>query len=162
MSLSFIVVLTTLLKGKTVLSSRTQKQSTGRVSVSPEGNRDKVQNQRPCPQISTRSGRYTRKTSVGKLEKHACRRSRDRCLPVKDLVPDKVGWFLPPHLSPQMPQPQASPLVSPGPESRYEYIYIHLCYFKITQKSSRKTYISALLTMPKPLTVWITINCGKF
>ena len=28
------------------------------------------------------------------------------------------------------------------------------------QKSSRKT--SALLTMPKPLTVWITINCGKF
>ena len=25
-----------------------------------------------------------------------------------------------------------------------------------------KTSISALLTMPKPLTVWITINCGKF
>ena len=30
------------------------------------------------------------------------------------------------------------------------------------QESSRKTPISALLTMPKPLTVWITINCGKF
>ena len=30
------------------------------------------------------------------------------------------------------------------------------------QESSRKTLISALLTMPKPLTVWITINCGKF
>ena len=29
------------------------------------------------------------------------------------------------------------------------------------QDSSRKTSISALLTMPKPLTVWITINCGK-
>ena len=29
------------------------------------------------------------------------------------------------------------------------------------QESSRKT-ISALLTMPKPSTVWITINCGKF
>ena len=26
------------------------------------------------------------------------------------------------------------------------------------QESSRKTSISALLTMPKPLTVWITIN----
>ena len=26
----------------------------------------------------------------------------------------------------------------------------------------QKTYISALLTTPKPLTVWITINCGKF
>ena len=31
-----------------------------------------------------------------------------------------------------------------------------------TQESSRKTSISALLTMPKPLTVWITTNCGKF
>ena len=30
------------------------------------------------------------------------------------------------------------------------------------RESSRKTSISALLTMPKPLTVWITINCGKF
>ena len=29
------------------------------------------------------------------------------------------------------------------------------------QERSRKTSISALLTMPKPLTVWITINCGK-
>ena len=26
----------------------------------------------------------------------------------------------------------------------------------------KKASISALLTMPKPLTVWITINCGKF
>ena len=26
----------------------------------------------------------------------------------------------------------------------------------------QKTSISALLTMPKHLTVWITINCGKF
>ena len=30
------------------------------------------------------------------------------------------------------------------------------------QESSKKIYISALLTMPRPLTVWITINCGKF
>ena len=29
-------------------------------------------------------------------------------------------------------------------------------------KTSRKTSISALLTSPKPLTVWITTNCGKF
>ena len=29
------------------------------------------------------------------------------------------------------------------------------------QENSRKTSISALLTMPKPLTVWITINCEK-
>jgi len=30
------------------------------------------------------------------------------------------------------------------------------------EESSRKTSISASLTIPKPLTVWITINCGKF
>ena len=30
------------------------------------------------------------------------------------------------------------------------------------QDSSRKTPISALLTMPKPLTLWVTINCWKF
>ena len=30
------------------------------------------------------------------------------------------------------------------------------------QENSRKTSTFALLTMPKPLTVWITTNCGKF
>ena len=30
------------------------------------------------------------------------------------------------------------------------------------QESSRKISTSALLTKPKPLTVWITTNCGKF
>ena len=30
------------------------------------------------------------------------------------------------------------------------------------KESYRKTSISVFLTMPKPLTVWITINCGKF
>ena len=30
------------------------------------------------------------------------------------------------------------------------------------QESSRKTSTSALLTMPKPLTVWFTTNCGEF
>ena len=30
------------------------------------------------------------------------------------------------------------------------------------QESSRKASTSALLTMPKPLTVWIITNCGQF
>ena len=30
------------------------------------------------------------------------------------------------------------------------------------QENSRKTSTSVLLTVPKPLTVWITTNCGKF
>ena len=32
----------------------------------------------------------------------------------------------------------------------------------IEKASSRKPSISALLTIPKPLAVWIPINCGKF
>ena len=38
----------------------------------------------------------------------------------------------------------------------------NICGSSKKEESSRKTSISALLTMPKPLTVWITINCGKF
>ena len=30
------------------------------------------------------------------------------------------------------------------------------------QERPRETSISALLTLPKPLTVWVTVNCGKF
>ena len=38
----------------------------------------------------------------------------------------------------------------------------NICWIMEKQESSIKTSISALLTMPKPLTVWITINRGKF
>ena len=38
----------------------------------------------------------------------------------------------------------------------------NICWIIEKHKSSRKTSTSALLTMPKPLTVWITTNCGKF
>ena len=38
----------------------------------------------------------------------------------------------------------------------------NICWVMEKQESSRKTSISALLTMPKPLTLWITTNCGKF
>ena len=38
--------------------------------------------------------------------------------------------------------------------------WIIFCWKK--QESSRKTSTSALLTTPKPLTVWIITNCGKF
>ena len=38
----------------------------------------------------------------------------------------------------------------------------NICWIIEKHESSRKTSVSALLTMPKPLTVWITINCGKF
>ena len=38
----------------------------------------------------------------------------------------------------------------------------NICWIIKKQESSRKTSISALLTMPKPLTVWITTNYGKF
>ena len=38
----------------------------------------------------------------------------------------------------------------------------NICWIWKKQESSRKKSISTLLTMSKPLTVWITINCRKF
>ena len=35
-------------------------------------------------------------------------------------------------------------------------------YWIIKKTREFQKNISALLTLPKPLTVWITINCGKF
>ena len=36
------------------------------------------------------------------------------------------------------------------------------CWIIEKEREFQKTSISALLTMSKPLTVWITTNCGKF
>ena len=47
-----------------------------------------------------------------------------------------------------------------GRGTRDQIAYIRWIMEK--QESFRKTSISALVTMSKPLTVWITINCGKF
>ena len=47
-----------------------------------------------------------------------------------------------------------------GRETRDQIANIHWIIEKA--REFQKTCISALLTMPKPLTVWITINCGKF
>ena len=38
----------------------------------------------------------------------------------------------------------------------------HLLDYRKSKRVSEKTSTSALLTMPKPLTLWITTNCGKF
>ena len=38
----------------------------------------------------------------------------------------------------------------------------NICWIMEKAREFQKTSVSALLTMPKPLTVWITINCGKF
>ena len=40
----------------------------------------------------------------------------------------------------------------------------NICWIieKAREFQKKKTSTSVLLTMPKPLTVWITINCGKF
>ena len=38
----------------------------------------------------------------------------------------------------------------------------NICWIMEKARECQKNIYSALLTMPKPLTVWITINCGKF
>ena len=58
----------------------------------------------------------------------------------------------------ELPDVQAS--FRQGRGTREQIANIHWIIKK--QESSRKTSISPLLTLPKPLTVWITINYGKF
>ena len=38
----------------------------------------------------------------------------------------------------------------------------NICWIIKKARGFQKTTISALVTMPKPLTVWITTNCGQF
>ena len=49
-----------------------------------------------------------------------------------------------------------------GRGTRGQIANIHNDESSKKQESFRKTSTSAFLTMPKPLTVWITTNCGKF
>ena len=52
-----------------------------------------------------------------------------------------------------------------GQEKRYTHLNAEFKFALAHQKSKRipeKTSTSVLLTTPKPLTVWITTNCGKF
>ena len=61
------------------------------------------------------------------------------------------------YMNRELPDVQAG--FTKGRETRDQIA--NICWI-IEKESSRKTSISALLTMPKPLTVWITVNCGKF
>ena len=38
----------------------------------------------------------------------------------------------------------------------------NICWIMEKAREFQKDIYSALLTLPKPLTVWITTNCGKF
>ena len=49
-----------------------------------------------------------------------------------------------------------------GRGTRDQTANLHWIIEKAREFQKKKTSIYALLTMPKPLTVWITINCGKF
>ena len=56
--------------------------------------------------------------------------------------------------------PDVQPCFRKGRRTRDQIA--NICWIIEKQESSRRTSISALLTMPKPLTVWITRNCRKF
>ena len=49
-----------------------------------------------------------------------------------------------------------------GRGTRYQITNIHSVIEKAREFQKKKKSTSALLSMPKPLTVWITKNCGKF
>ena len=63
------------------------------------------------------------------------------------------------YVNRELPDVQAS--FRKGRGTRDQITNIH-SIIENAREFQKKTSISALLTMPKPLTVWITINCGKF
>ena len=63
------------------------------------------------------------------------------------------------YMNRELPNVQAD--FRKGRGTRDQIANIHWIMEK-ARESPRKTCISALLTMPKPLTVWITTNCRKF
>ena len=62
------------------------------------------------------------------------------------------------YMNCELPDVQAGFRKGRGPRDQIA----NICWIIEKHESSKKISISALLTMPKPLTVWITINCGKF
>ena len=61
------------------------------------------------------------------------------------------------YVNPELPDVQAG--FRKGRGSRDQIA--NILWIMEKAREFQKTSISALLTMPKPLTVWITINCGK-
>ena len=62
------------------------------------------------------------------------------------------------HVNRELPDVQAG--FRKGRGTRYHNANIRWMTAKAREFQKKSTF--ALLTMPKPLTVWITINCGKF
>ena len=62
------------------------------------------------------------------------------------------------YLNHELPDVQAGFRKSRGTRDQIA----NICWIIEKARESRKTYISAILTMWKPSTVWIIINCGKF
>ena len=63
------------------------------------------------------------------------------------------------YVNRELPDVQAGFRKGRGPRDQISDIH---WIIEKAREFQKKTSTSALLTMPKPLTVWITINCGKF
>ena len=64
------------------------------------------------------------------------------------------------YVNHELPDVQAG--LRKGRGTRYQIANICWIVEKAREFQKKKKSTSALLTMPKPLTVWIKANCGKF
>ena len=62
------------------------------------------------------------------------------------------------HVNSELPDVQAGFKKGRGTRDQIA----NICWIIKKAREFQKTSISALLTVPKPLTMWITTNCGKF
>ena len=125
-----------------------------------------------CPRIR---GQKSRLLAAGSMDSscaqmpHFCASSEDKIFGVTSSWGQaEARLSLESHLCLDLPHSpaahtpsQVSPEGSPFTNCLQTDPYLKF-YFEAKNKSSRKPSTSALLTTPKPLTVWITTNCGKF
>ena len=74
-------------------------------------------------------------------------------------MPKIIQARLQQYMNPELPDAQAE--VRKGRGARDQIANIRWIIEKAREFQKKKS-TSALLTMPKPLNVWITTNCGKF
>ena len=122
-----------------------------------------------CTQYASKFGKLTVTTGLEKVSFHSNTKkgSTKECSNYHTITliwhTSKVmlkilqAWFQQ-YVNYELPDVQAG--FRKGRGTRDQIANIHWIIQK--QDSFRKTSTSALLTTPKPLTVWITINCGKF
>ena len=115
-----------------------------------------------CTQYASKFGKLSSGHRTGKVSFHSDPKDMYHRIAVISLARKVMLKILQAKLQQYMNHelPEIQAIFRKGWGTRDQIANIHLIIEKA--RESRKSYTATLLTMPKPLTVWITTNYGKF